>query len=95
MCSISPSFRYSHQDFVTEIIKISLSLLQTLLEVILQCNQSEPLSDASGRIMDLMNENGVRIYTLYTMPDVEKAHRAYLQYNNYNVSVIPSAHCDC
>ena len=27
---------------------------------ILQCNQSEPLADASGRIVDLMNENGYR-----------------------------------
>ena len=26
-------------------------------EHILQCNQSEPLADASGRIVDLMNEN--------------------------------------
>ena len=28
-------------------------------EHILQCNQSEPLADASGRIVDLMNENGL------------------------------------
>ena len=28
-------------------------------EHILQCNQSEPLADASGRIVDLMNENRV------------------------------------
>ena len=28
-------------------------------EYILQCNQSEPLADASGRIVDLMNENGI------------------------------------
>ena len=27
-------------------------------EHILQCNQSEPLADTSGRIVDLMNENG-------------------------------------
>ena len=26
-------------------------------EHILQCNQSEPLAHASGRIVDLMNEN--------------------------------------
>ena len=26
---------------------------------ILQCNQSEPLADASGRIVDLMSENGM------------------------------------
>ena len=26
-------------------------------EHILQCNQSEPLADAIGRIVDLMNEN--------------------------------------
>ena len=28
-------------------------------EHILKCNQSEPLADASGRIVDLMNENRV------------------------------------
>ena len=28
-------------------------------EHILQCNQSEQLADASGRIMDLMNENAL------------------------------------
>ena len=28
-------------------------------EHIIQCNQSEPLVDASGRIVDLMNENVV------------------------------------
>ena len=28
-------------------------------EDIPQCKQSEPLADASGRIVDLMNENGV------------------------------------
>ena len=27
------------------------------MEHILQCNQSEPLVDTSGRIVDLMNEN--------------------------------------
>ena len=27
-------------------------------EHILQCSQSEPLADASERIVDLMNENG-------------------------------------
>ena len=27
-------------------------------EHILQCNQSEPLADASGMIVDVMNENG-------------------------------------
>ena len=27
-------------------------------EHFLQCNESEPLADASGRIVDLMNENG-------------------------------------
>ena len=26
-------------------------------EHVLQCNQSEPLADANGRIVDLMNEN--------------------------------------
>ena len=33
--------------------------MNTSTEHILQCNQSEPLADASGRIVDLMNENGV------------------------------------
>ena len=28
-------------------------------EHILQCNQSKPLADASGRIVGLMNENGI------------------------------------
>ena len=28
-------------------------------EHILQCNQSEPQADASGRIVDLMTENGL------------------------------------
>ena len=32
--------------------------MNTSTEHILQCNQSEPLADASGRIVDLMNENG-------------------------------------
>ena len=31
--------------------------MNTSTEHILQCNQSEPLADASGRIVDLMNEN--------------------------------------
>ena len=31
--------------------------MNTSTELILQCNQSEPLADASGRIVDLMNEN--------------------------------------
>ena len=30
--------------------------MNTSTEHILQCNQSEPLADASGRIVDLMNE---------------------------------------
>ena len=29
-------------------------------EHISQCNQSEPLADASGRIVDLMNENACK-----------------------------------
>ena len=33
--------------------------MNTSTEHILQCNQSEPLGDASGRIVDLMNENGM------------------------------------
>ena len=28
-------------------------------EHISQCNQSEPLTDASGKMVDLMNENGI------------------------------------
>ena len=31
--------------------------MNTSTEHILQCNQSEPLADASGRIVDLINEN--------------------------------------
>ena len=31
--------------------------MNTSTEHILQCNQSEPLADASGRIVDLMDEN--------------------------------------
>ena len=31
--------------------------MNTSTEYILQYNQSEPLADASGRIVDLMNEN--------------------------------------
>ena len=34
--------------------------MNTSAEHILQCNQSEPLADASGRIVDLMNENADR-----------------------------------
>ena len=33
--------------------------MNTSTEHILQCNQSEPLADASGRIVDLMNENAL------------------------------------
>ena len=33
--------------------------MNTSTKHILQCNQSEPLADASGRIVDLMNENGL------------------------------------
>ena len=33
--------------------------MNTSTEHILQCNQSEPLADASGRIVDLVNMNGV------------------------------------
>ena len=31
--------------------------MNTSTEHILQCNQSDTLADASGRIVDLMNEN--------------------------------------
>ena len=33
--------------------------MNTSEEHILQCNQSEPIADASGRIVDMMNENGM------------------------------------
>ena len=33
--------------------------MNTSTEHILQSNQSEPLADASGRIVNLMNENGI------------------------------------
>ena len=32
--------------------------MNTSTEHVLQCDQSEPLADASGKIVDLMNENG-------------------------------------
>ena len=32
--------------------------MNTSTEHIPQCNQSEPRADASGRIVDLINENG-------------------------------------
>ena len=32
--------------------------MNTSTKHILQCNQSQPLADASGRIVDLMNESG-------------------------------------
>ena len=31
--------------------------MNTSTEQILQCNQSEPLADASGKMVDLMNED--------------------------------------
>ena len=38
-------------------------------EHILQCNQSEPLADASGRIVGLMNENVTRYMLNYADAD--------------------------
>ena len=38
-------------------IKNQVKFMNISTEQILQCNQSEPLADASGRIVDLMNEN--------------------------------------
>ena len=38
-------------------IKNQVKFMNILTEHILQCNQLEPLADASGRIVDLMNEN--------------------------------------
>ena len=35
--------------------------MNTSTEHILQCNQSEPLADARGRIVDLMNENAYSV----------------------------------
>ena len=35
--------------------------MNTSTEHILQCNQSDPLADASGRIVDLMNENALTV----------------------------------
>ena len=51
-------------------------------EHIPQCNQSEPLADASGRIVDLMNENAVVLvlggkYTCQwqrCLPELSKQH---------------------
>ena len=37
--------------------------MNTSTEHILQCNQAEPLADASGRIVDLINENGSPVVT--------------------------------
>ena len=34
--------------------------MYTSTEHILQCNRSEPLADASGRIVDLINENAMK-----------------------------------
>ena len=39
-------------------IKNQVKFMNTSTEHILQCNQSELLADASGRIVDLLNENG-------------------------------------
>ena len=38
-------------------IQNQVKFMNTSTEHILQCNQSEPLADASGRIVDLKNEN--------------------------------------
>ena len=38
-------------------IQNQVKFMNTSTEHILQCNQSEPLADAGGRIVDLMNEN--------------------------------------
>ena len=38
-------------------IQNQIKFMNTSTEHILQCNQSEPLADASGRIVDLINEN--------------------------------------
>ena len=39
-------------------IKNQVKFRHISTEHIIQCNQSDPLADASGRIVDLMNENG-------------------------------------
>ena len=38
--------------------------MNTSTEHIPQCNQSEPLAGASGKIVDLMNENGSAVYAV-------------------------------
>ena len=40
-------------------IQNQVKFINISTEQISQCNQSEPLADASGRMVDLMNENAV------------------------------------
>ena len=47
-------------------------------EHILQCNQSEPLADASGRIVDQMNENAFTLNPL-SLHDAIKHHFTSLE----------------
>ena len=45
-------------------IKNPVKFINISTKHILQCNQSEPIADASGRIVDLMNENALHGYTM-------------------------------
>ena len=42
--------------------------MKIFTEHISQCNQSEPLADASGKMVDLMNENEMEPLYNYTKP---------------------------
>ena len=60
--------------------------MNTSTEHISQCNQSEPLADASGRIVDLINENGSPVVTppsiLFTYPKQKQDHIRHMYYYN-------------
>ena len=56
-------------------------------EHILQCNQSEPLADASGRIVDLMTENGLNHeYTVNETLNLQDG------LGNHKVAIIVATH---
>ena len=40
-------------------IENQVKFMNISTELISQCNQSEPLADASGKMVDLMNNNGI------------------------------------
>ena len=54
------------KDTISVIVQIQnqAKFMNTSTEHIPQCNQSEQLADASGRIVDLMNENGDGVLTV-------------------------------